>query len=499
MKEVLFGRDYEGIQSVKITKDGIIAAEEPDANVGSFLYNSKWTANLRLAGMDFMERKASDTLEPAGSNVSTYTKRTFPGSNNRADVWLRNAHFPALAYDLPLAEIKYKDPSSGRFIGVRFNEALHHYDNRGGSWETVPKWEGWAKDYVAFQTTLAYGTTTIIDYGSTPVGQPGPQSLVVWNLPGDESPILDGAPQPPIDGAPVIQIDKDGARVAKPGFDLGNITRPSQLALDTANSPTKIIGAADIVCPAGASSYDLGVAIPANAVADVFAYQGSTITFPATPISVFSDTVNQFGVEYSFDGSLIRFVNPYAACRVRFMVYALGTDAPTAGDNDVLRQVEIGGQNVVQILRPGAGPSPNFSDIVIDSRWPCIQILKEGYIPVDNGQLTHAVDFNGTGCFPIVKWMTVHGPRSGGLWSKAVKPPRINVCGTYKTGWRAFVGGDTTYCELTANRATFYTFKGAPVELWFANFADFQQDRVSASYDPAPIVGIRYYILGIPA
>lgn len=124
----MIGLDYEGVPCIKITKGDIDPGEEPDSNVGSFLYNSKWPANLRLAGMDFMPRKSSDTLEPSGSNVSTCTKRTYPGSFNRADVWFRNSHFQALAYDLPLAEIKYKDPSSGRFIGVSFNEALHHYD-----------------------------------------------------------------------------------------------------------------------------------------------------------------------------------------------------------------------------------------------------------------------------------------------------------------------------------------------------------------------------------
>jgi hypothetical protein len=499
MTQTMIGLDYEGVPCIKITKGDIDPGEEPDANVGSFLYNSKWTADLRLAGMDFMERKASDTMEPPGSTAATYTKRTIPWSLTNTDISFRNSHFPGLMYNLPLSDMKFRDISTGRFVGVRFNEALHHYDRRGGNWTTVPSWPGWGENWSAYQTTLNYGTFLQgLDFTGVTVGQPGARTLVVWNLPGDETAIIDGTPQEPIDGAPVIEIDSAGVRVAKPGFDLGNITRPTQLALDTANSPTKIIGAADIACPAGSSSFDLGVTIPANAVADVFAYQGSTITLPASPISVVNDTVNSFGVEYWFDGSVIRFNNPYAACRVRFMVYSVGTDAPTAGDNDVLRQFEVGGQNVVQILRPGAGAEPNFSDIVIDSRWPCIQILKEGYIPVGTGTLTHTVDFNGTGCFPIVKWMTVHGARSG-VWSKIIRPPKINVCGNYKGGWSTNIGGDTTYCTLTANQAVFHTFKGAPVERWYENLAAFQNNIVSYAYDSEPILGIRYYILGIPA
>ncbi|MGX5719940.1 hypothetical protein [Shinella zoogloeoides] len=500
MTQTMIGLDYEGVPCLKITKGDIDPGEEPDANVGSFLYNSKWAADLRLSGMDFTIRKAVDTMEPPGSTNGTYTKRTIPYSISNNVIFIRNSRFPSLLYDLPLSDMKTRDLSTGRFIGVRFNETLHHYDRRGGNWQTISSWLGWGKDITASasSTYLAYGTYITEDFTGVAVEGRGKQTLVAWNLPGDESPIFDGAPGTAPEGTPAIIIDNAGARVAKPGYDVNNITRPTQLALDTANSPTKIIGAADIECPSGLSSYDLGINIPTDAVADVFAYQGSTITFPASPIAVLTENANQFGVEYSFSGSFVQFYNPYGACRVRFMVYAVGTDAPTAGDNDVLRQFEVGGENVVQILRPGAGENPNFSDIVIDSRWPCIQILKQGYIPVGTGELKHVVDFNGSGCFPIVKWMTVHGAR-GTFWSKGVSPPKINVCGAKKTVWTTKIGGDTTYCEIEPNKATFYTFRGNPVEMYYADLQDLDYGIISTTSDPMPILGIRYYILGIPA
>jgi|GEM_PF-3414435 len=193
----------------------------------------------------------------------------------------------------------------------------------------------------------------------------------------------------------------------------------------------------------------------------------------------------------------------YSACRARFIIYANSTEAPTSGDNDVLRQFNDGSQDVFQILRPGAADPPNFSDIVIDSRWPCIQILAEGYIPVGTGELTHTINFDGTGCFPMVKYMTVHGAGSGGnpvaSWTKRVRPPVMNVCANFKSGWFGNVGGDATYCALTANQAVFHTFRGNPIERWYADAEAWDKNQVSVSYDTNPILGIRYYILGIPA
>src|SRR5690606_18864813 len=119
-------------------------------------------------------------------------------------------------------------------------------------------------------------------------------------------------------------------------------------------------------CPPGASFHDIGITIPPNAVADVHFYQGGTIYYPAEPTGL----EVKFGAEYWFEGSLIRFNNQFVACRARFIIYANGTQGGTSGNNDVIKQFTAGGQDVVQILRPGAGANPTFADIVIDSRWP---------------------------------------------------------------------------------------------------------------------------------
>lgn len=513
MTQTLIGLDYAGVPAIKITKGSINPALEPDENVGSFLYNSKWAADYKIAGIELIPAVGGDTFVPAGSGLSNYTMYRELSYPVGQAAYIRKAHFPGLSYDFPLCDVKTKRTSNGRFVGSIVHEVLTGNIGgtlRSGNWATAGKrWFGWGGEMTVYYNAaagyLGYGSQ-VTNFFSQPSGityEEFYNNLVVWNLPGNSAAILDGTPQVPIDGAHVIEIDSAGMRVAKPGFDLRSISRPTQVAFDTANHPTKIIGAADVYCPAGASFHDIGVTIPPNAVADVHFYQGGTVYYPAEPTGL--DV--KFGAEYWFEGSLIRFNNQFAACRARFIIYANGTQGGTSGNNDVIKQFTAGGQDVVQILRPGAGANPTFADIVIDSRWPCVQILKEGYIPVGNGALTHTVNFNGSGCFPMVKYMTVHGGGSGGpgetrlvqSWGGRVRMPFTHVCGNYKGGWSGSQAGDSTYCSLTTNQAVFHTFRGQPVRRYYKDSADFNNNVVSYEYDPSPLYGIRYYILGIPA
>ena len=142
----------------------------------------------------------------------------------------------------------------------------------------------------------------------------------------------------------------------------------------------------------------------------------------------------------------------------------------------------------------------------MDSRWPCIQILKEGYISVGTGVLTHTVNFDGAGCFPMVKYMTVHGAGNNSgtnllvnSWSKRVRMPFIHLCASRKGGWSGGHAGDSTYCSFTNSQVVFRTFRGQPTRRYYDDLEDLNNNVVSYEYDPSPIVGIRYYILGIPA
>jgi hypothetical protein len=175
-------------------------------------------------------------------------------------------------------------------------------------------------------------------------------------------------------------------------------------------------------------------------------------------------------------------------------VYGNAPTGPSSGTNRVLRTFVEGGENVLQLLRPGSANPARNSDIILDTRRPVVQILADGYlsVPVHSGSLSvptsQSISYDATGFFPYVKYMTVHG---SGL-NQEVRAPRVN--------WRfnnsvsqGGLSGDSSYCQYNNTTATFYTARGTPI--YTAIFGGSPTNEM----DPNPIVGIRYYVLGIPA
>jgi hypothetical protein len=265
-----------------------------------------------------------------------------------------------------------------------------------------------------------------------------------------------------------------------------------------------VIYSADIAVPAGTTTIALapylnGIAISGELVADVQCYQGATVYVPASPLA----TKIRYGAIYRINGTNLELVNNYSACRARIVVFAQDASAPTAGSNKVLKQFNDGTRDVVQFLRPGAADPPTMADVIQDSRWPTLQLLKEGFININvNGAQQWPIAFNSTGLFPFVKYMTIHGAGSEtiapskGTFTKRIRMPftrllydRTNV----------YTSGDTTYCSITSTEVRFFTFKGAPIRYYYEQSAVSPGYTLQSDNDPNPITGIRYFIFGIPA
>lgn len=242
MTQTLIGLDYAGVPCVKITKGNIDPATEPDSNVGSFLYNSKWSKDYKIAGIDLVSQVGASTFYPSGAGLSNYTKYAVRYTSARVDsqiTYFRAGHFPDLNYSIPLVDLKARRISNGRFVSGQLQRLIYGPElsgaRRNGVWyqpaETVFGWgTGMTVYYQSSTGSISSGTlvnSTFRSDDDTPDGESFYYNLSVWDLPGNNVPITDGAPVAPIADATVIRIDSAGARVAKPGFDLNNITRPS--------------------------------------------------------------------------------------------------------------------------------------------------------------------------------------------------------------------------------------------------------------------------------
>ncbi|MCR6502605.1 hypothetical protein MUO32_26615 [Shinella sp. CPCC 101442] len=510
MTEILIGDDSTGVACVKITKGTFDPITTPDALRGRFYFNSKWTNQLTTPEIEdcpyvpYSGGSERAVRFPSGSNNSTFgIMRVDNPTLDSSRYTIRGAtRYPSIRYNMPLFDLIPVWRASGRYRGADMIERTFgaEYGPAGvlGGYNGTGDTGTWFRRFEAFDATTAFN----VDYGSTFItslynananGSGYDQVLIVYNLPGNNT-ALDGPTSPPSPaGKETFLISSTQCKVAKPGYDV-DVATPSQLAFDATGRPLNVIAAADIAIPLGASSYNTGISLPDRTAIDMSCYDASAseIHYPMK----LSGGNSNYGVEYWTDGPLIRFNNTKKACRARFIVYGYDPQGPSSGANDVWRQFDDGGENVTQFLRPGAAASPRFSDIILDSRRPVIQILADGYfsVPTHTGSLATptatTVNYDAAGFFPYVKYMTVHG---SGL-SEEIRAPRVNrrFQNSLSDGG---LSGDGSYCKYSQSEATFYTAKGRPRYTFYREAGG---GEIVNIMDEKPMVGIRWFVLGIP-
>lgn len=498
MTRTLIGLDSSGVGCIKITKGNYDPRTTADSLRDRFYFNSKWAdilsqPNIELA--DFVTG-TSFTLQPSGSSAATATRIRCAESSSSVRYHYRLSRFPNIRYNMPMVDFKYR-ASNGRFKQGSFVERRRGYSNSfgvmGGYISFYDKNGGtWFLDYDDDINWTTIGRFTLASGCRVDVASDTDALIVVWNLPGNNT-VLDGPTSSPSPvGKKTVEISATQCRVAKPGYDVSSAT-PAQLAFDANGLPLNVIAASDIAVPNGTTTFDTGVTLPANTVAEVQFYTGSSIAYPGTP----RNEGNQ-SLEYAFSGSNIIFYNGGTAVRARFIVFGAETTGPSSGSNKVLRQFTAGGENVVQLLRPGSADPPRFSDIIVDSRRPVIQILASGYINLTStgDGATSSITYNASGFFPLLKFTTVHGGGAEGgqySYSAAVRAPRVSRLLPQIVSGENQNAGDSAHCIYDDAGATFYTNRGKPIDRYYNSLEVMQY-----VYDPTPYVGIRWHVLGIP-
>ncbi|CAN7294088.1 hypothetical protein LJR221_001425 [Agrobacterium tumefaciens] len=510
MIQLHIGLDYEGVGSVKISKGAYDPGMTHDNTLGAFLYNSKFAIQAKIAGRDTQPYRDGDYNYPPGASNDNFTMRSwrYPSTVVQNRVFYRAAYFPGLNYTLPLFEVLVRRITDNYYVNARSILSSYGHESRGERIATVMPLNdqsdfGWKlnnrtivdNNYRTFgdllQLSNIFAAVNSGNYNYLT------NELLVWNLPGDEAGIVDAQPLPPNPEHFAVNLDSTGLKVAKPGYNV-DTAFGTQLAFDSSNRPTKIVAADDIIVPSGGSEYALPMAVPDGTMCIVNFYTGSTVIYPANPHDAPS------GADWRIAGDRLYFSNPNGACRARFMVVAYDQTPQTAGNNDVFRMFTANGEDVIQFLRPGAGDPPAFADIIVDSRWPAISLLAQGYFGVGSGAQNTSIPIDTTNFYPIVRYMTVHsgyGGQNGGdeSYSKMIRPPitaryRLNHPNLGFT-WRD--SGDSSFVTIQPNAAVFTTFSGAPA---YARLIDNGGGSytVAYNYPSSPVIGIRYYIFGIP-
>lgn len=504
MVRTMIGVDSTGAGCIKIMKNNADDPRiTPDSERWKFLYNSKVGIQANLCDIWVVNSyDGGVTYYPPGSSASSFAHMSVITA--QGTLWgFKNAAFPTLRYNIPLFDVKAKKGNGSN----RYNQQMVAWTDNGayyrgqGGFYAVGNFAqlGWCSG-ISLSNSLGYfpyGTMVIVTASDGIDAfnkfRSRDKRLFVWNLPGnnvapDDAPIL--APN----GSKTIKITSTEVKVSKPGYNVDTAT-VQQMAFDDNRLPVKVIAAADIALPPGVSYFETGVPLPESVALDVHFYDSSVIMYPSNP------QVLDFGAEYWFEGSRIGF-EATKDMRARLMLYLEDTSSPTGGGNRVLRQFNDGTQDVVQFLRPGSADPPAWPDIIIDSRRPQVQILAQGYFAVGGGNdVVTDIPFDGTGMFPMVKYITEHGPGNGSSLNQSNLPAdwasmfRLPFVKRLKYIYNGQVhAGESTYCELTANNARFHTFAGNVGDYYNRNDSPGNW-RTSGAYAP---IGIRYYIFGIP-
>jgi len=517
MPRLLIGVDSTNIGCIKIMKDNADNPySTPDTDYGKFYFNSKWDMNVRFVGRDTQTVVGGDFRQwyPSGSNKNSFKRLKYGDDLGYNNVFWKNEYFQEqgqLDYALPLFDLK-PIASNGWTIYGSIQKTVGSLDTKWYNYSML--YAGWAQGYLLDNGSNfpldGVSVNALAAYCETSTWGPGTSvQAIVYNLPGDDTDILYPATTP-VAGQKVVQITKDFCRVAKPGYAVTDIA--AKLAFDSATRPCKVVASGDIAIGSGLTVFDfsdklVGIDVDAaSIVVDVLMYKGSTIVFPA---SIPNDE-DDYGCPYRVNGQTIEFSNSGSAIRARFIVIAQDNSAPTSGTNKVFRQVVIGGKTVIQFLRPGAADPPSLADVIIDSRWPCLQIIKTGVfdIPASGGAPANTdIAFDSTGLFPFVKFHTIHPagllPYSNSLGTvnspvtvqKLIRMPQV-AAGFVRNGSSgaktSYISGETAVCQLSANLARFTTYRGGPYRMLY-------DDGVVTRAVRNPATKIRYYIFGIPA
>ncbi|MGI2036417.1 hypothetical protein ACRQ1B_28980 [Rhizobium panacihumi] len=511
MTQTMMGTDYAGVECIKITRDAWDPVNTPDADRWKFLYNSKWSKDVRVQAVRVGWLGLPKGFNTVESNWDVLSSGPRSGEVYPAFELIKSNLFgmgKGLAYQLPLFQSLETD-ANGWYVGRR---SVRSFLGTQEDTQVDAVREG---TYGVEDIIYASGTEFRISVG--PAAESGSyftfaanqsmayafpnRKLMVWNLPGDDAPVQNGQPLAPVPGQQQILIGPNFLRVAKTGHNAATATG-TQLALDTSQVPAKVLAARDVLVPSGLSAVPIGYPVPPNCVIDCHFYKdGDPIYYPSGPYGEI------IGAYYRLNGNVVEFNNPGGALRARFIVLASDNTPATAGANNVLRQFSENGQDVVQFLRPGSGNPPSFADIALDSRWPAMQILREDYLPVPDGyNVSQTVNFDAAGMFPFVKFVTVHGAGvmeglRAATTPKMIRLPRVtmwNRTGGTSGGWPGgkIMGGDSCFCQYNTNSVTFWTSRGSPK--YQARYTrQGGAAEIRSTYDEIPIAGIRYYVFGI--
>ncbi|PRD42140.1 hypothetical protein C5748_18505 [Phyllobacterium phragmitis] len=533
-----------GIWVVK--DDAVNYLTTPYTSFGSFLFNSEnqnisyvkepWKRTLNAASVtaDGYNDYIGNNM---GGTATTCTRSIFRTTTSGTLRQYTPYAFPQTLFAgdafIPMAEARLRDTVTGRISAAnrvrnwvvneqtnqhgvmtayQFPNVLMQMTNFSGSglWRgrMDPRFSGrpnaWVVKYGNGLNGSDAGNPSVVSEGTFSGNTFNAKEMVTvwWDLPANNAAIPKPS-QPVVSGQEVLRLNSSGLVLARPGYTVDESYGRQRIIDSTRNPPLCIMAGETASIAVGGNAFVAappGISLSNDCVVEIMArVTGATQYVPALIISGYTPDFD-VALTYSVASNGVTFYNDgQSALTVRYIVFGVDFRSPSTGGNQVMRRANDGVQDYIQIKNPGTSdtaPLPN--DILIDTRFPMLQIAQEGFIQMaefteasDNAELGSAcktISFANAGFRPFLKYAV--------NFTGCILPPMFAQIYHYPEGSGAFNHRPTNQsaiAQVTDTSVKFYLAPGNPSDMTSSGGGAWS---LNDTY-PDPI-GIRYYVFAIP-
>ncbi|KAB0538461.1 hypothetical protein HNQ68_002284 [Pseudochrobactrum saccharolyticum] len=326
--------------------------------------------------------------------------------------------------------------------------------------------------------------------------------VAYWDLPADSSPMTT---YPHVQGLEALRWNRQEFILSRPGYSVDSSAGTRHRIIDSSLNLASIIMAGETTTIGTGGSVVLpvpyGFKLSPDAIVDMMIrLQGQPQYIPPHMLGGYVRN-NYINVSYKVHEQSVEIFNESSEpVIVTYMVSNIDFSARSTGGREILYKGHDGQQYFIQIKKPGTSdPASRANDVMMDSRLPMIQIVKEGYIPFDQfssgaaentmlfGAQAHELNFENNGFIPFLKYSLVFSDR--------IMPPAMAIYYSYTSSGGPQYGPPSNHSSLARlenNKVKFWMNKGA----WSAKFWSNSSGSERTDYYGDPL-GIRYYVLGI--
>lgn len=429
-----------------------------------------------------------------------------------------NYIFPEMTYP-PIPELREKDLNTGRVsAGTRRVQLV--YDSGGVEKGYVDSYQfnyrmlrvtGFSTSYTTQVPQLTYNGLLINDLNRIGLGEwVVPTSRTVWNDNRDQAVLYPNLWDLPADASAMSTYNyvpnllafvqnRSECKLARPGSGVYDAGWRNKI-IDSDRSPALCIMAGDrynIPADGSVTLYPpVGVVISDTAVTE-FMYRrvGQPWYVPGFIATGYvRDT--RFNISYSVSPNSVTIYNEGTdPIDIRFAVTNIDRSGTSTGGSLVEYTGHDGTTAFTQLKKPGTtDPASRPNDILLDTRFPTLQIIKEGFIPISSfgaaptgeqnlfGKVKATVPFTNNGFLPYLKFSIV--------FPNCVSTPFMSLLYNYPGGWGP-PSNVSVLGQIDDNLATFWASPGN----WSRRYVS--GTEVKEAYDLPDPIGVRYFIRGI--